>query len=110
MKARLIVLGTVLIAWGLNIFLFVNTGRNSWHLLLPASGGFYPLAVSSGEPTYHSLLMQAWFFLELFLFAAVGIFAWVTRSTKLAIVCSLLWLGSIVTGILRFALAMRGIN
>jgi hypothetical protein len=110
MTARIIVLGTVLIAWSLNIFLFVNTGRESMHLLLPATGGFYPLAISSGEPTYHPNLMYAWFVGELLVFGVLGVVAFIKRSTPLAILCSMLWLGSIVTGVLRFSSSLSGLH
>jgi len=110
MKARIIVLGTVFIAWSLNIFLFVNTGAESFHLLLPATGGFYPLAISSGEPTYYPTLMYAWFLGELLVFTTLGIVAFVRRSTMLAILCSSLWLGSIAVGIFRFSSNLAGIH
>jgi hypothetical protein len=110
MKARIIVVGTVFIAWSLNIFLFVNTGAESLHLLLPATGGFYPLSISSGDLTYYPTLMYAWFLGELMIFTALGVAAFIKRSTSLAVICSLLWLGSIATGIFRFAANMSGIH
>jgi len=110
MTARIIVLGTVLIAWGLNIFLFVNTGKESMFSLLPATGGFYPWAISSGEPTYYPNLMYAWILGELFVFSALGLVAFIKRSTWLAIICSLLWLSSIAIGIFRFLSGLNGIH
>ena len=110
MTARIIVLVTLLIAWGLNIFLFMNTGREAMHLLLPATGGFYPFAIRSGESTYYPNLMFGWFLLELLVFVALGAAAFIKRSIALALICSLLWLSSILILIVRFASALSGIH
>jgi hypothetical protein len=109
MKSRVIVLITLFIAWGLNIFLFVNTDGNP-RLLLPATGGYYPWAIQSGEPSYNPALEFVWNMGELAVFVALGTVAFIKRSTILAIICSLLWLGSLATGIYRFAVSMQGIH
>jgi hypothetical protein len=110
MRARIIVCVTLIVAWFPKFFLFFATGGQSFlTLLLPAAGGFYPWATMSGEPTYYPKLMFAWFTTESLIFLALASVAFITRSTKLAIFCSLLWFCSIAIAIYRFLSVFKGI-
>jgi len=99
MKAKRIVLSSVALAW-IPSFLLFGSSWNPIVLALPVMG-FCPLPGVSGDPGYSEDKDLIWGIVLLAFFAALGIFAIIRKSNRLAMLFASMLLFSVVLLVLR---------